>query len=193
MIDDELDERQLVERAKRGDAFALGALYDRYAERIFRFTRFRLGDPHDAEDVAQRVFLKMIEALPRYHSRGTPFGAWLFRIARNAVIDHQRGRRLPEPLEMATDQPSAAPGPEELAISATEVVALEAALNELTEEQRDVIAYRFFAGLSPREIGALMGRREGSVRALQFRALGSLRRHLGHVVTDDPATDEAAQ
>jgi RNA polymerase sigma factor, sigma-70 family len=175
---DEHDIQRLVARARSGDVAAMGALYDHYAERVFRFVRFRLGIAEDAEDVAQRVFVHMIEALPRYQTRGTPFGAWLFRIARNAVIDHQRTRRAHEPLEAFGEAPSKARGPEELVITSTEMERVTGALAQLTEEQREVIAYRFFAELSPREISTVLGRREGAIRATQFRALGALRRIL---------------
>jgi RNA polymerase sigma-70 factor (ECF subfamily) len=194
MKDDEDEVRRLVDRAKNGDHLAVGALYDRYADRLYRFARFRMPDPRDAEDLVQRVFLKMIEALPRYQSRGTPFGAWLFRIARNAVIDQHRTRRVNEPLEAAGHHATTIRGPEDLAVTATELDALASALRQLTDTQREVIAYRFFAGLSPREIGKVMGKREGSIRTLQFRALHTLRRQLSDEIADPgSATDEAAE
>jgi RNA polymerase sigma-70 factor (ECF subfamily) len=194
MKDDEDDVRQLVDRAKNGDHLAVGALYDRYADRLYRFARFRMPDPRDAEDLVQRVFLKMIEALPRYQSRGTPFGAWLFRIARNAVIDQHRTRRINEPLEAAEHEATTTRGPEELAVTATEMDALADAMNQLTDSQRDVIAYRFFAGLSPRETAKVMGKREGSIRTLQFRALLALRRRLSdEMAGPGSATDEVAE
>ena len=80
----------LVRRAAAGDPAAFAGLYDAYAPRVRRFLRHQLGDGDLAEDLLQRTFVKMIEALPRYRSRGLPFGAWVFRIARNAVIDHRR-------------------------------------------------------------------------------------------------------
>jgi RNA polymerase sigma-70 factor (ECF subfamily) len=180
MIDHDRDQDvpELVARAQRGDHTAFAALHDRFAARLYRFVRFRVGDASDAEDVVQRVFLKVIEALPRYEERGTPFAAWLFRLARNTVIDHVRTRHATDPLEDQAARPAPGQGPEELAIAADELAALEVALGQLTTEQRDVVAYRFFAGLSPAEIGLIMGKREGTVRALQFRALGALRREL---------------
>ncbi len=169
---------QLVARAHVGDVDAVGALYDHYAERVFRFVRFRVRTEQDAEDVSQRVFLQMIQALPRYQSRGTPFGAWLFRIARNAVIDHQRTHRADEPLEAIADTASGGRGPEELAITASEMDRVAAALAQMTDEQREVITLRFVAELSPGEIAAMLGRREGAIRGTQFRALQALRRQL---------------
>ena len=166
----------LVERAKAGDAGAWEALYDEYAPRIYRYLLARAPEPADAEDLLQRVFVNVIESLPRYEQRGLPFGAWLFRIARNTAIDFARTRRSTIPLEASVDRPDDSPGPAALAERAAERTQIRAALATLTDEQRDVILYRFFAGLSPSEIGALMGKREGSIRALQFRALESLRR-----------------
>jgi RNA polymerase sigma-70 factor (ECF subfamily) len=186
MTDDD-SVRQLVASAQGGDVQAMGALYDHYVERVFRFVRFRLGSHLDAEDVSQRVFLQMIEALPRYHSRGAPFGAWLFRIARNAVIDHRRTHRIHEPLEAVVDSASAERGPEEATITAAEMERVAAALNHLTDDQREVITLRFVAGLSHGEIAAVLGRREGAVRATQFRALHALRQQL-----DDGARVDAA-
>lgn len=166
----------LVERVQEGDSAALGALYDRLAERVYRFSLLRVGNHADAEDLTQRTFLKVIEALPRYQRRGIPFEAWLFRLARNAAVDLMRGRRTHEPLESARETRSPAPGPEAAAEQAAELAAAGQAMLQLTAEQREVISYRFAAGLTPREIGLLMGKREGTVRALQFRALTAMRR-----------------
>ena len=171
--------RDLIDRAKRGDREAFEALHDRYARSVYRYVRFRLGDPDDAEDVVQGVFLTVVQHLPRYEHRGRPFGAWLFRIARNAVIDQVRRRPEHVPIDRAIDLPSPAPSPDEAALFSADVLAVHRALDALTAEQREVIALRFLAGLSASEAGAVMGKGEGTIRALQFRALGSLRRELG--------------
>ncbi|HEY8921116.1 MAG TPA: sigma-70 family RNA polymerase sigma factor [Candidatus Limnocylindria bacterium] len=168
----------LVERARAGDQAAIGAIYDRLAGRVYRFALFRVGSRADAEDLMQRIFLKMIESLPRYQPRGVPFEAWFFRLARNTVIDHLRARRRLQPLETIAEVDSTRPGPEESAELAMEFRRLETALEDLTPVQQEVIGYRFMAGLSAREIGLIIGKREGSVRALQFRALQALRRSL---------------
>jgi len=182
----EQDVEALVKRAQAGDQAAIGAIYDRLAGRVYRFALFRVGSRADAEDLMQRTFLKMIESLPRYQSRGIPFEAWFFRLARNSVIDHLRTRRSPQPLQTLATRDSAGPGPEESAELAMEFQRLDTALRELTPLQQDVIGYRFMADLSAREIGLVIGKREATVRALQFRALQALRRSLA----SDPVVPE---
>ena len=169
----------LVDRAARGDAHAFRAIYEHLAPRLHRFVLVRVRETADAEDLVQRVFLKMIEALPRYEARGVPFAAWVFRLARNTVIDFERTRHPHAPLDAVAERPTDAAGPAELAEIEAERAEVRAALTTLTPDQQDVVTYRFFAGLAPGEIATLMGRREGSVRALQFRALESLRARLG--------------
>ncbi len=177
-MDERPDIDGLVERARCGDADAFTRLYEQFASPLFRFVLFRVGDRTDAEDIVQRVFLNMIEALPSYERRGAPFAAWLFRIARNAVIDHARVRRDHASLDEASDVRAAGPGPAELAEIGADNAELALAIARLTPDQRDVIALRFFAGLTPGETAVILGRREGAVRVLQFRALASLRRLL---------------
>lgn len=178
---DELDPNtlaSLLDRAKSGDSQAFAAIYDAYAGRLYRFLALRVTEPADAEDLLQRVFVKVIEALPRYQDRGLPFGAWLFRIARNVVIDFVRARQDADPLTVVADHPDETSQPATVIEQEADRRLIRDALDRLTPEQRDVLVYRFFAGLDAREIGALMGKREGTVRALQFRGLATLRRHL---------------
>ncbi len=178
---DELDPgtlAALVADAKAGDSRAFAAIYDAYAGRLFRFLLLRVGEPADAEDLLQRVFVKVIEALPRYQDRGLPFGAWLFRIARNVAIDFVRARKNEQALTVAEGHLDQRHQPAAMAELMDDRRLVRDALDVLTHDQRDVLVYRFFAGLSPREIGAIMGKREGSIRAMQFRALATLRRHL---------------
>ncbi len=178
----ETDIDRTVARAKLGDPTAIGELYDVFGQRVYRFVIVRVRSAADAEDLLQRIFLKVIESLPRYEQRGLPFAAWLFRIARNTVIDHDRTRRDHASLDASLERADGRRGPEELAEVALERAALRSAIERLTQEQRDVVTYRFFAGLSTREIALLMDRQEGAIRALQFRAIQTLRETIGNDV-----------
>jgi RNA polymerase sigma-70 factor (ECF subfamily) len=188
-IDDAAIER-LVAEARDGDSWAFGMIFDHYHDSIYRFIASRVQRPADAEDLTQHVFVKALEALPRYESRGVPFGGWLFRLARNAVIDHVRTRHEHAELDSLVEAAHGEVGPDEIAVVRQELDAVGAALAGLTEEQKEAIALRFFAGLSAREAAEAMGKQEGTVRGLQFRAIASMRRQLGIDVT---ASDQAVE
>ncbi|TMD30095.1 MAG: sigma-70 family RNA polymerase sigma factor [Chloroflexi bacterium] len=182
-LDDAAIER-CVEQAKAGDAEAYGLIFDHYHEPIYRYIASRVHRPTDAEDLAQTVFVKALEALPRYESRGIPFGGWLFRLARNAVIDFVRTRHDHLELDVLQERSANQALPDEILVARQQIDAVGIALTALTEEQRDAIALRFFAGLSAREAAVAMGKQEGTVRGLQFRAIAALRRQLGIDVTE---------
>ncbi len=177
-LDDEALERLVLE-AKAGDAWAFGRIFDEFNEPIHRFIANRVGRPSDAEDLTQLVFVKALEALPRYEQRGVPFGGWLFRLARNTIIDHARTRHDHAELNAAADRATDAAGPDEVALLRGDIDAVAKALVRLTDEQREAIELRFFAGLSAREAAEAMGKQEGTIRGLQFRAIAALRRSLG--------------
>ena len=181
-MDDETLDR-LVAEAKRGDREAFGRIFDAYAGPVHRFIASRVNRPSDAEDLTQLVFVKALEALPRYEARGVPFGGWLFRLARNAIIDQIRTRRDHLSLVTAVTRETEDAGPEQRAALSEDLDRLAGALTELTDDQREVIELRFFAGLSVLEAAMVMGRQEGTIRGLQFRAIASLRRSLGIVAT----------
>jgi RNA polymerase sigma-70 factor, ECF subfamily len=188
-MDDETLDR-LVADAKAGNAEAFGAIFDAYVGPIHRFIASRVNRPSDAEDLTQLVFVKALEALPRYECRGIPFGGWLFRLARNAVIDFVRTSHEHADLAQSVERAGTDAGPDELAVTRQEIDAVGAALTALTDDQREAIALRFFAGLSAREAAEVMGKQEGTVRGLQFRAIAALRRQLG---IDEPEVVIAPQ
>jgi RNA polymerase sigma-70 factor (ECF subfamily) len=179
---------RLVAEAQAGDPEAFGRIFDEFHGAIYRFIASRVGRPSDAEDLTQLVFVKALEALPRYEARGIPFGGWLFRLARNATIDHVRTNREHTDLVVVAGRAAEGRGPEGLAILRTDLDAVAGALQRLTPDQREVVALRFFAGLSPREVAELMGRNEGTIRGLQFRAIEALRRALGVKAKDETET-----
>jgi RNA polymerase sigma-70 factor, ECF subfamily len=163
--------------ATAGDVEAVGRLYDALVEPIYRYVAMRLRRREDAEDVTQLVFERIVAALPRYRHNGRPFAAWAFRIARNAVIDHQRRIRPTEPLG-AIAEPSDGMLLETLSLRHEEVRELRAAIRALTPDQQEALALRYGAGMSADEAARVMGRQAGTVRGLTFRAIESLRRKL---------------
>ncbi len=177
-LDDASIER-LVDEARSGDPSAFGQLFDHFHLPIYRYIVSRVHSPTDTEDLTQLVFVKALEALPRYEARGIPFGGWLFRLARNTVIDFVRTRHEHADLDGIGERPGAEAGPDKVALEREDIAAVTAALATLTDEQREAIALRFFAGLSAREAAEAMGIQEGTVRGLQFRAISALRRRLG--------------
>ncbi len=185
MTTDDAAIEQLVERARAGDAEAFGELFDLYHVAVYRYVASRLRRVVDAEDLTQTVFVKALEALPRYESRGIPFGGWLFRLARNSVIDFVRTHRDHVDVEVLTGHRDESPAPAETVVMKTDIEAVGEALKALTDEQREVIALRFFAGLSAKEAAEAMGKQEGTIRGLQFRAVMALRRQLGIEVQNE--------
>jgi RNA polymerase sigma-70 factor (ECF subfamily) len=190
-MDDETLDR-LVTEAQAGNAEAFGAIFDAYVGPIHRFIASRVNRPSDAEDLTQLVFVKALEALPRYEARGIPFGGWLFRLARNAIIDQIRTRKDHLSLLAAETRETEDAGPEARAALRDDLERVAEALRDLTDDQREVIELRFFAGLSVLEAATAMGRQEGTIRGLQFRAIAALRRSLGiEVVVPEPAPTPA--
>ena len=190
-FDDAAIER-LVDEARSANASAFGQLFDHFHLPIYRYIISRVHSPADAEDLTQLVFVKALEALPRYESRGIPFGGWLFRLARNAVVDFTSTRHLHADLDAVTLRSTLEPGPEDLAMTRQDLDQVDAALKLLTDDQREAIALRFFAGLSAREAADVMGKQEGTVRGLQFRAIAALRRSLGMDLDIDDGTGRPA-
>lgn len=165
--------------AKRLEPAAVAAIYDAFADAIFRYVSFRVRSPEDAEDLTDQVFLKMIEALPAYDDRGLPFAAWLYRIARNLLVDrYRRSSREPVALSEAIEARGHGSDPFAAAAGTLDREAVRQALGELTEEQRQVVVLRFIEGWDVAEVAEAMGRKTGAIHALQHRALGALQRAL---------------
>ncbi|MCL4499073.1 MAG: sigma-70 family RNA polymerase sigma factor [Chloroflexi bacterium] len=172
------DEGSLVERAVRREADAFGQLYECHVDRIYRYVYYRVGSSSEAEDLTEQVFLKAWEAIDRYQHRGTPFAAWLYRLAHNLVVDHYRGKRITAPLEDVgeSEEPSVDVSLEvEESLEAEEV---RAALSQLNPEHQQLLILRFIEGLSHAEAAEIIGKSEGAARVIQHRALQALARAL---------------
>ena len=180
----ELDEEEiklLAVRASNNDPAAFSFLYRLYFPQVFTFINFRVSSREDAEDLTNAVFEKALAAIERYRPKPAQFSTWLYTIAKNCIIDHYRKRRLP------MDDEAEAGGVPSTDSSYDPVLrlllderkrTLREALAELTTEQREVVECRFFFEMAIHETALAMGKTEGAVKALQFRALESLHRLL---------------
>jgi RNA polymerase sigma-70 factor (ECF subfamily) len=173
-------EAELVQRAVSGDPEAFATLYDRYVEAIYRFVFFRVSEEQTAEDLTSHIFLKAWDNLSSYQFRGLPFRAWLFRIARNSVIDYYRTFKETTPLEPnAIAEPDLAAEVDSKVERRLQAEEIRLALRQLTEDQRQVLTLRFIEGLSTEEVAKIMGKRQGAIRALQMRGLQALAEIIG--------------
>ncbi len=171
------DDCRLVEAAIAGDAEAFGLLYDRYANDVFTYLYYRLGDLPTAEDLTSEVFLKAWRSIKHYRYQGIPFIAWLYRIAHNLLVDHHRreGRR---PVQVSATVDEVPDGGRSGLTEALNRADLLRAIARLSEDQQQVIVMRFILGMSSPEIAEVLGRSKGAIDALQHRALKNLRRLL---------------
>jgi len=160
-----------VARAKAGDQEALRFLYVRYADNVYGYVRSIVRDHHEAEDVTQHVFAKLMTALPKYEARDVPFAAWILRVARNVALDHMRQRRA-IPCEEVRELDARR---DDQGDAQQTSLTLREALEALPEDQREVIVLRHLVGLSPGEIDGRMSKSEPSVHGLHHRGRGALR------------------
>lgn len=165
--------------AAAGDSEAFGALYDQYHPQIYRFVFLKVSSKEDAEDLTHQVFMNALEHMSGYRHHGFPFSSWLYRIARNAVIDHYRTRKDKVSLEDAD--------PELFALGENiqsdtnrmlEIENVRAAIAKLSALHQDVIIMRFVEELAIREVAAALKKSEGAIKLLQHRAISELQRIL---------------
>lgn len=164
---------QAIELAKHGDRDAFGFLYVVYADEVYGYVRSIVRDSHEAEDLTQQVFAKLIRIIGKYEQRQVPFLAWILRVARNLSIDHLRAQRMiPVEEVRVTDHASNDPA------AGRPMNLLTEALSTLPVDQREVLVLRHVAGLSPVEIASRTGRSEGSIHGLHHRGRRALRAEL---------------
>lgn len=172
----------LVQRAQAGDADAFGELYDRYVDQVYRYVYYRVGSAQVAEDLTSETFLRALRRLSSFTWQGRDVGAWFVTIARNLIADHYKSSRYR--LEMTTDDVSESgakltqDGPENAVLEAMQNKVLLEAVKRLNAEQQECIVLRFLQGLSVAETALAMGKNDGAIKALQYRAVRSLGRLL---------------
>jgi RNA polymerase sigma-70 factor (ECF subfamily) len=169
------EERHLIEAAQR-DPLRFADLYDNYFDSVYAYVARRARDRAEVEDLTAEVFRKALANLPQFRWTGAPFAAWLFRIASNLIAD--RAKRVAKEGNVHLDDNLAAPASDRLQSSLEEVERLAhmfRMVGELAEDQRRVLVMRFAEEKSISEIADELGRSEGAVKQLQFRALENLR------------------
>jgi RNA polymerase sigma-70 factor, ECF subfamily len=174
---------RLVEQSQAGSQDAFGQIYDQYFDTVFRFVYYRVGDRMLAEDLTSDTFLRAFRSISSISYQGRDIGAWLTTIARNIVLDHVKSGRIrweiatSEHIETGASLDSA----EATVLSRLANETLLKAVAELNTEQQECIVLRFMQGLSVSETAQAMGKNDGSVKALQHRAV----KRLASVITDE--------
>lgn len=175
----------LLPGCQKGEAAAVEALYDLYADRLYRYVLIRVGEPEAAADLTTELFVRVIQHVGSFKLNerrpASSFSAWVYRIAANLVNDHhRRGKRAPEVgLSEELRLPATERNPEDEVEQRETYRRLQRALQHLSEEQRLVILAKFGEDMSNAEVAAWLGKSEGAVKSLQHRALQALARLLG--------------
>lgn len=173
------DTFELVSRAQQGDRAAFSALYRLHVNAVYRYLSYRLRETTTAEDLTAEVFIRVLKKIGDFEWRGIDFNAWLLRIARNILLDHLKasGTRLEvvgiSPTD-ETDQANTMPGSDLEVLDKLDREAIHKALGQLKPDHQEVLYLRFLQGLSSLETAQAMGKTEGAIRVLQFRALKHL-------------------
>ena len=187
----EADDGAAVERARSGDSDAFRLLVEQHSRSIFRLAFRMTGNEHDAEDVVQETFLRAYRQLDKYETRSS-FATWIYRIAANYSLDlirsrkrreDRRDRGVSEELDILQSVPAASPGPERLAYSGQVQARVQAALDELSAQERTAFVLRHFEGMSIQQIGETLGTGVNATKHSIFRAVQKLRRSLEPVVS----------
>ena len=174
----------LVEKAQGGDSEAFGLIYDRYVDTVFRFIYFRVGNRQLAEDLTSDTFLRALKRIGSFTWQGRDLGAWLVTIARNLVADHFKSGRYRlevtagDVLDADREDRGPEGSPESAVVDHITNVALLSAVKRLNPEQQECIVLRFLQGFSVAETAQAMGKNEGAIKALQYRAVRALARLL---------------
>ena len=176
---DDSDLLRLIRKAQQYDGQALSVLCELFFEDVYSYFHYRARDAADAQDLTNDVFLRLVESIRSFEPARGAFRTWIFSIAHHRLVDYRRRQAvrdhepLTEALGNSDDHPSAQ------AEARLTRQRLRRALDDLTEDQRQVIVLKFIEGLSNAEVAQILRKSEGAINALQYRALRALRRVLG--------------
>jgi RNA polymerase sigma-70 factor (ECF subfamily) len=168
---------ELIEQAQGGSVGAVGELYDNHHQPIFRYVWSRVRDKQLAEDLTGEIFMRMVTNLTSYQPAGVPFRAWLYRIARNMVVDHFRSEngRSPIPLVQIEQLSDGKGRPATIVEKQLDLERIQTALVKLDPAQQEVIILRFISGLPLSEVADSLDKSVAAVKSLQHRGLKALR------------------
>ena len=170
----------LVRLAQEGSADAFGELYNIYSDTVFRYIYYRVSTKSLAEDLTSETFLRALRRITTFSWQGRDFGAWLVTIARNLVADHFKSsrHRMEVPTGEMLDSNEVEASPEDSVLEHLSNEALLGAVHRLNDQQRECVTLRFLQGLSVAETADIMGKNEGAIKTLQYRAVRTLARLL---------------
>jgi RNA polymerase sigma-70 factor (ECF subfamily) len=173
-----LSEEQIVRRAVNGDREAFTYIYNLHFDKVYRYIYIKVRSQIEAEDLTQEVFIKAYEGIRNYRWKELPITAWLFRIAHNHVIDYIRKISKEKRADLSEADAISGGDPVYMTEQNFEIYELKNALEKLPDAQREVATLRFISELSISEVALTLGKSEGTVKALQFNAIASLRKLL---------------
>jgi RNA polymerase sigma-70 factor (ECF subfamily) len=168
-------EKDVIALAQRGDREAFTEIYQKHSQRVFRHIYYLIGDIHEADDLTNETFLRAWKVIDKYEDRGLPIENWLLKIGHNLGARHLKKRRPMQDIENISLEDSPERLPERLAEVACDVETVRAAILQLADLPRQVIIWRFLEGMSYDEVERMLGKSNGAIRVIQFRALKQLR------------------
>lgn len=170
-----MDIQILIHDARNGDKNAFGEIYDRYIDAVYRFVYFRIGEKYNTEDVTEQTFVSIFEHIREYEEKGLPFEAWLFRIARNKIIDYYRKQKPRVGLENIVDLEDPKRGPEKYTEESFDHEHMMTCIRQLPDSYQEIIILKFIEEKENEEISVLLDKPISHIRVLQSRALQKLR------------------
>ncbi len=177
---DNKEVKEIIERAKSGDSEAFTFIYNTYLTPIYRFIYFRVKQKDEAEDLTQAVFVKAWQALGTYQDQGHSFSAWLYRIARNTIIDYWKKRKdiIVEDVSTVSFDHGTDDALEDEVYTGQMMDLVREHMHHLSEEQQTILTLKFINELTNTEIEEITGKTQEAIRALQYRALKALKEQL---------------
>lgn len=166
--------KKLVYDARKGNKEAVGVLYDTFLDAVYRFVYYRVRTREEAEDITENTFVSIFEHIKEYKDTGSPFEAWLFRIARNKIIDHYRSQKPNIPIEKSRESPSDENVEQKVEVALTKEYIMTC-MRLLPASYQEIIILKYIEEKTNEEISILLEKPLAHVRVLQSRALAKLR------------------